>query len=129
MRRSGWSICFRGAFAVDITRPAWLTSKSLGMMRPKISTEDWPGAILFVILLPLYLFALPQASIYVRVPVVILITVVGLYSAGTALRERWRLSKAVGQFFSYYLRLVAVAIAIIIAWVLVVFAIGKEFFR
>ncbi len=96
-------------------------------MRPKLSTDDWPEAILLAVLLPLYLFALPHAPMFVRMPTGILITLGGFYSAGSALRERWRLSKATGQFFGYYLRLAAVAIAIIIAWVLVVFVVGKLF--
>jgi hypothetical protein len=102
---------------------------SLGIMRPKLSTADWPQAILFAVLFPVYLFALPHAPLFVRLPIGLLITLGGFYCAASALRERWRLSKTAGHFSSYYLRLAAVAIAIIIAWVLVVFVIGKLFFR
>ncbi len=98
-------------------------------MRPKLSTDDWPEAILIAVLLPFYLFVLPQASVFVRVPIGILITLGGLYAAGSALRQRWFISKTTGNFFGYYLRLAGVAIAIIIAWVLTVFVIPKIFLR
>ena len=102
----------------------------LAIMKPrlKISTADWPEAVIFAALLPLWLFALPHAPMFVRVPIGILVTLAGLFCAASALRDRWRLSKTTGRFFGYYLRLAAVAIAIILAWVLLVFVIGRLFF-
>lgn len=83
---------------------------------------------MFAVLFPLWLFALPHAPMFVRLPIGILLTLGGLYSAASALRERWRISKTTGRLFGYYLRLVAIAIAIILAWVLLVVVIGKLFF-
>lgn len=67
----------------------------------------------------------PHAPMFVQVPVAILVMFVGLFSGASALRDRWRLSKRTGQFLGYYLRLAAVAIAIIVACVLLVFVIGR----
>lgn len=90
----------------------------------KISTADWLAAIVIaaLFLLPLWL---PRAPLFVQVPVVILVISGGLFSAASALRNRWRLSKSTGQFLGYYFRLAAVAIAIIVAFLLLVLAIGS----
>ena len=93
----------------------------------KISTADWLAATIFValFLLPLWL---PHVPMFVQVPVTILVIFGGLFSTASALRNRWRLSKSTGQFLGYYLRLAAVAIAIIVAIVailLLVFGIGR----
>ena len=95
--------------------------------RMKISTADWLAATIVValFLLPLWL---PHAPLFVQVPVVILVTLVILFGAASALRNRWRLSKSTGQFLGYYLALVAVAVAIIVAFLLLVFVIGRLFF-
>ena len=97
-------------------------------LRLIISTADWPEAIVFAVLLPLWLLALPHAPMFVRVPIGILVTLGVFYCAASALRERWHLSKSTGQFFGYYFRLAAMAIAIVIAWVLLVVVIGRLFF-
>ena len=92
--------------------------------RMKISTADWLAAIVIaaLFLLPLWL---PHAPLFVQVPVDILVTLGGVFFAASALRNRWCLSKSTGQFLSYYLRLAAVAIAIIITCLLLVFIIGR----
>jgi hypothetical protein len=90
----------------------------------KTSAADWLAAIVIaaLFLLPLWL---PHAPLFVQVPVVILVLLGGLFFAASALRNRWRLSRSTGQFLGYYFRLVAVAIAIIVAFLLLVFAIGR----
>ena len=90
----------------------------------KISTADWLAATIVValFLLPLWL---PHVPLFVQVPVVILVILGGLFTAAFALRNRWRLSKSTGQFLGYYLALVAVAVAIIVAFLLLVFVIGR----
>jgi len=95
--------------------------------RMKISTADWLAAIIFttLLLLPLWL---PRAPMFVQVPVTILVALGGLFLAASALRNRWRLSKSTGNFLGYYFQLAAVAIAIIVAFLLLVFAIGRLFF-
>ena len=95
--------------------------------RMKISIADWLAAILFaaLLLLPLWL---PHAPMFVQVPIAVLITLGGLFFAASALHNRWRLSKSTGQFLGYYLRVAAVAIAIIVACLLLVFVIGRLFF-
>jgi hypothetical protein len=93
--------------------------------RIKTSTADWLAAIVIaaLFLLPLWL---PHAPMSVQVPIAILVTLVGLLSAASALRNRWRLSKNTGQFLRYYLRLVAVAVAIVVAFMLLmVFVIAR----
>lgn len=92
--------------------------------RMKIPTADWLAAIVIaaLFLLPLWL---PYAPLFVQVPVVILVTLGGLFLAASALRNRWRLSKSTGQFLGYYLALVAAAVAIIVAFLLLVFVIGR----
>jgi len=92
--------------------------------RMKISFADWLAAIVIaaLFLLPLWL---PHAPMFVQVPIAILVTLGGLFFAASALRNRWRLAKSTGQFLGYYLRLAAVAIAIIVAFLLLVFAIGR----
>ena len=92
--------------------------------RTKFSTADWLAAIICVALLLLPLW-LPHVPMFVQVPVDILVILGGLFFAASALRDRWRLSKSTGQFLGYYLRLAAVAIAIIVAFLLLVFAIGR----
>jgi len=93
----------------------------------KTSTADCLGAIAFagLLLLPLWL---PYAPMLVQVPMVILVTLVGLFLAASALRYRWHLSQNPGQFLGYYLRLTAVAIVIIVAFLLLVLGIGRLFF-
>ena len=95
--------------------------------RMKISTADWLAAtvIAALFLLPLWL---PHAPMFVQVPIAILVALGGLIFAASALRNRWRLSKSTGQFLGYYLRLAAVAIAIIVAFLLLVLAIGRYSF-
>ena len=93
----------------------------------KISNADWLGAIIFVALLLLPLW-LPHVPMFVQVPIAILVTLGGLFFAASALRNRWRLSKGTGQFLGYYLRLAAVAVAIIVAFLLLVFGVGRWFF-
>ena len=92
--------------------------------RMRISTADWLAATIIValFLLPLWL---PPVPMFVQVPVVILVILGCLFSAASALRNRWRLSKSTGQFLGYYLRLAAVAVAIIVAFLLLVTAIGR----
>ena len=92
--------------------------------RMKISIADWLVAILVValLLLPLWLH---HAPMFVQVPVVILVLFFGLFFAVSALRDRWRLSKSTVQFLGYYFRLVAVAIAIIVAFLLLVSVIAR----
>ena len=94
--------------------------------RMKTSTADWLAAIVIaaLFLLPLWL---PHAPMFVQVPIAILVTLGGLFFAASALRNRWRLSKSTGQFLGYYLALVAVAVAIIVAFILLVFVIGRLF--
>ncbi len=85
--------------------------------RRKISTTDWLAAIVIaaLFLLPLWL---PHAPMFAQVPIAILVTLVILFGAASALRNRWRLSQNTGQFLGYYLRLVAVALAIVVAFLL-----------
>lgn len=92
--------------------------------RTKFSTADWLAAIICVALLLLPLW-LPHVPMFVQVPVDILVILAGLFFAASALRSRWRLSKSTGQFLGYYLRLAAVAVAIIVALLLLVFGIGR----
>ena len=94
----------------------------------KISTPDWLAATIVatqvaLILLPLWL---PHVPLFVQVPVAILVIFGGLFSAASALRNRWRLSKTTEQFLGYYLALVAVAVAIIVAILLLVYVIGSR---
>ena len=93
----------------------------------KTTTADSLGSIVLagLFLLPLWL---PHAPMFVQVPVVILVTLAGLFLAAAALCNRWHLSQNPGQFLGYYLRLAAVAIAIIVAFLLLVFGIGRVFF-
>ena len=90
----------------------------------KISVADWLVAILVValLLLPLWLHHTPM---FVQVPVAILVLFLGVFFAVSALRERRRVSKSTAQFLGYYFRLVAVAIAIIVAFVLLAFVIAR----
>lgn len=74
-----------------------------------------------MILLPLWL---PHVPLFAQVPVAILVICGALFSAASALRNRWRLSKTTWQFLGYYLALVAVAVAIIFAILLLVYVIG-----
>jgi hypothetical protein len=92
--------------------------------RMRISTADWLAATIVValFLLPLWL---PHSPMFVQVPIAILVTLGGLVFAASALHNRWRLSKSTGQFLGYYLRLAAVALAIIVAFLLLVFVIGR----
>jgi hypothetical protein len=92
--------------------------------RVRISSADWLAAIIVaaLLLLPLWL---PHAPMFVQVPIAILVTLGGLLLTAAALRNRWRLSKSTGQFLGFYLRLAAVAITIIVAFLLLVFAIGR----
>jgi len=95
--------------------------------RMKISTADCLVTIIVValFLLPLWL---PRAPMFVQVPVAILVTLGGLFFAASALRNRWRLAKSTGQFLGYYLRLAAVAIAFIVAFLLLGFSFWRRFF-
>lgn len=95
--------------------------------RMKISAADWLAAIVSaaLFLLPLWL---PHAPMFVQVPIAILVALGCLFFAASALRNRWRWSKSTGQFVGYYLRLAAVAIATIVAFLLLVFVIGRLFF-
>jgi hypothetical protein len=92
--------------------------------RMKNSTADWLAATIFVALLLLPLW-LPHVPMFVQVPVAILVILGGLFFAASALRNRWRLAKSTGQFLGYYLRVAAVAVAIIFALLLLVFGIGR----
>ena len=88
----------------------------------KISTAEWLAGFIIAVLflLPLWL---PHAPMFVQVPIAVLITFGGLFFAASALRNRWRLSKSPARFLGYYLRLAAVAVVIIVALLLLVFAI------
>lgn len=92
--------------------------------RTKIFTTDCLAAVLFLalLLLPLWLQHTPM---FVQVPVAIIILCLGVYFLVSALRGRWRLSQRTGQFLGYYFRLVAVAIVIIVAFLLLCFVIGR----
>ena len=95
--------------------------------RMKNSIAGGLAAVVFfaLLLLPLWLHRTPM---FVQVPVAILVVCLGIYSAVSALRDRWRLSKSSGQFSGYYFRLVAVAIAaiaVIGAFLLLCFVAGR----
>ena len=89
----------------------------------KISADCLVATLIVALfLLPLWL---PHVPMFVQAPIAILVTLGGLLFAASALRNRWRLSKSTGQFLGYYLRLAAVAVAIIVAFLLLVTAIGR----
>jgi hypothetical protein len=95
--------------------------------RMKLAVAAWPAAILFValLLLPLWLDRTPM---FVQLPVALLVLGLGIFSAASAMRNRWHWSKSSGQFVDYYFRLVAVAIAILVAAFLLCWGAGRWFF-
>lgn len=92
----------------------------------KVPIPDWLAAIIIaaLFLLPLWL---PRAPMFIQVPTAILVTLGGLFFAASTLRNRWGLSKSTGRFLGYYLRLVSVAIAIVVSFLLLVVVFGRLF--
>jgi hypothetical protein len=85
--------------------------------------------IILLGLIPYVCLALPQTPPYLRIPMTLFVVAQGLYAAACALRERWRISKTTGQFFGYYLRLVALSMVIILGTLLFIFAMIKLFLK
>ncbi len=97
--------------------------------RLKISTADWPEALVLAVVLLVTLFVIPHSPLFVRFIFGALMTVGALCAGATALRERWRESKTTGVFIGFYLRLAGIAFVIVLAWVLFVLLVGKFFVR
>ena len=77
-----------------------------------------------IIIIVLVALTLPLFPMFVqRTSSILIIILFGLFPAAIYLRNRWRSSKHTGQFLGYYLRLVAVAVAIVVAFWLLFFGI------
>lgn len=98
----------------------------LGLMKPRfnISTNDWREAVAVGVLLPAIFVALPHAPRAIRGLWGVLVIAALAYSVASVLCARWRTSKTKWFFFSHYLRLTGIGIAISIAIAVILWALS-----